>query len=127
MPATYDPSTPAGQVRLLINDVGDPFTFTDDEIAAFIGLAIGGSVLRAAATALDTIASNEALVSKVIKTQDLSTNGPAVAAELRARAATLRQQADDTDDSGFGLEVIDYDPWAGVEGFELSELPWVWP
>lgn len=123
----YDPTSTIGQVRLLINDVADAPTFTDTEITAFLGLVVGGSVLRAAALALDTIATNEALVSKVIRTQDLATDGAKLSAELRARAAALRTQADDLDDAGLGLEVVDFDPFAGWETEELSELPWVWP
>lgn len=50
-------------------------------------------VRLAAADALDTVARSEVLVSKKIRTQDVSTDGPAVAAELRAQAASLRAQA----------------------------------
>lgn len=84
-------STPSNRVRLLISDTSTPALFTDDEIAAFLDLN-GGAVRLAAAEALDTIASNEAMVSKKITTQDLSTDGPAVSRELRARAADLRAQ-----------------------------------
>lgn len=132
MPATYDPTTPAGQVRLLCNDVDTAAAvFTDDEIAAFLVLGGGtglGLVLRAAATALETIASNEVMVSKVLKTQDLSTDGSKVSAELRARATDLRAQADLADeDAVAGLAVIDYDQFNGVLEGELAELPWAWP
>jgi hypothetical protein len=124
----YDPSTPVGLVRLLINDVGggDAQVFSDAEVTAFLALA-GQNARRAAAEALDTLATNEALVSKVIRTQDLATDGAKLSAELRARAATLREQANLDDDAGFGLQVVDYDPWAGVEASELTGLPWVWP
>ena len=88
-----DPATPIGLVRLLIPDK-DPsaLLFTDTELAALIALE-GGNARRGAAQALEVAASNEAMVSKVIRTQDLSTDGPAVAAEYRARAAILRSQA----------------------------------
>jgi hypothetical protein len=82
-------TTPADRVRLLISDTAKPPLFSDDEIAAFLDLN-AGTVRLAAADALDTIASNEALVSRKITTQDLSTDGPAVSRELRARAADLR-------------------------------------
>lgn len=129
----YDPSTAAGQVRLLINDTGAAPVFTDGEIDAFLTLGGGtalGQVMRAAAQALDTLASNEALLSKVIRTQDLATDGAKVGAELRARAVTLREQADLADDSAepdaaFGI--VDYDPWNGLLHGELAELPWTWP
>lgn len=111
MPDAYDPSTPAGRVRLLINDV-DPASqvFTDAEVNAFLDLA-SDSILLAAAQALDTIASNEVLVGKVIRTQDLQTDGSKVSAELRARAQSLRDQAANGDDDPDGaFLVVDFDP-----------------
>ena len=44
---------------------------------------------------------------KVVKLLDLTTNGPATAAELRARAAKLAAQADDLESAS----VADFD-WA---------------
>ena len=115
LPPTMDPTTMIGQVRLLATDVDeDNLIFRDAEITAFLTLE-GDSIRLAAAQALDTIASNEALVSKKIRTQDLATDGPAVAAELRARAAALRKQVEDgaeTDDSGF--DIADFDPYYGA-------------
>jgi len=105
-----DYTTDAGRVRLLINDVDETNkVFTDAEITAFLALE-GGVVKLAAAQALDTIADNEALASKVIKTQDLSTDGAKVAESLRKRAATLRQQAVDDDELEGFFEIIDFDP-----------------
>lgn len=51
------------------------------------------SVKLAAAQALDVIASNEALVQKKVRLLDVQTDGPAVAAALRAHATALRKQA----------------------------------
>lgn len=72
----------------------------------------GGSIKRAAAAALETIARSEVLVSKVIKSQNLSTDGAKVAAELRASAAELRRQAeqDAEDESGGFFDIVDFDP-----------------
>jgi hypothetical protein len=115
-PITVDPTTAIGQVRLLISDTdeADP-VFSDAEVTAFLALE-SSNVRMAAAQALDTIASNEVMVSKVIRTQDLQTDGSKVAAELRARATSLREQAAATDDTGavFGLEIVNFDPtgWA---------------
>lgn len=64
---------------------------SDDQITAFLTLE-GNDTKLAAAQALDTIASNEALVQKVIKIMDLKTDGAAVARELRQRAQALRNQ-----------------------------------
>jgi len=92
MPYDYGIGTDLGRVRLLINDTSSDPVFTDEEIAAFLTME-GDSVKLAAAQALDTIADDEALTSKVIRSQDLSTNGATVAAQLRSRAQTLRTQA----------------------------------
>lgn len=115
-PIVTDPTTDIGLVRLLCTDLSETEPlFTDAQIQAFLDLE--GGVKLAAAQALDTIASNEALVSKAIRTMDLQTDGPAVAAELRARAKTLREQAavdDGTDenDDAWGFDFVDYDPFA---------------
>ncbi|WP_248582596.1 hypothetical protein [Nocardioides sp. InS609-2] len=118
-----DYTTPAGQVRLLINDTQADQVFGDDEITAYLALE-SGSVKRAAAQALDTIADDEALTSKAIRTQDLATDGPKTADSLRKRAAALRAQADQVDedaDEGF-FQIVDV---VGCGGFgpELTERP----
>jgi hypothetical protein len=106
MPPTYDLDTDAGKVRLLIpdTDTSRP-VFSNAEIDAFLELE-GTNVRRAAALALDVIASNETQVLKVIQILDLRTDGAALSKELRARAADLRAQADealDDDDGGFEI------------------------
>ena len=114
-PITVDPTTSIGLVRLLATDLDEEAPlFTDAQITAF--LTLEGNVPRlAAAQALDTIASSEALVSKKIRTQDLSTDGPAVAKELRDRATELRRQVDTgqgttgEDDSAFQLVTFDWE------------------
>jgi hypothetical protein len=122
---TIDPTTPTGLVRLLISDTDTTSPiFADNEIGAFLALS-GSNVRLAAAEALDTIASNEVMVSKVIKTQDLQTDGAKVSTELRARAATLREQAANYNDDGttFAFDIADYRPetnW-GWPGHELAE------
>ena len=121
MPAIPDPPATADMdmVRLLIADTGDVPLFTDNQIGAF--LTLEGGVKLAAAQALDTMASSEVMVSKVIRTLDLQTDGAKVAAELRARAAALREQAAavDADGAVFGLEIVDFDP--GGWAYELVE------
>lgn len=117
--------SPTGMVRLLLADV-DPNrkVIEDDAIAGYLVIE-GGSVKRAAATALAAIAVSEALVSKVIKTQDLQTNGAALAAQLLARAATLRAEAVQDEDDAFGMDIVPFDPhpWTAAE---LAEQP-LWP
>lgn len=89
---SIDFTTDRGRVRLLINDTDVDPVFNDREIDAFLAME-GDSPKLAAAQALDTIADDEALTSKVIRSQDLSTNGASVAAGLRERAKSLRSQA----------------------------------
>lgn len=109
----YDVNTDAGKVRLLLNDVDDAAqVFTDDEIAAFLDLE-GGNVKLAAAQAIDTNATNEVLASKVLRTQDLTTDGAKVADAMRAHAQRLRDQVTADDDGYF--EIIEPGPDCGPE------------
>lgn len=95
---TYDPTTDAGKVRLLIMDVDvNNETFSDAEIAAFLAME-GDDVRLAAAQALDTIAINEALVLKVIRNMNLSTDGAKLATTLMERAEKLRDRVDESGD-----------------------------
>lgn len=95
--AIYDPTTPAGEVRLRISDVTSPFIFEDNEIAAFLSMS-KDSVLRAAAAALMAIAGNEALIYKYVRTDDLTIDGAKVATELRLQARQLETQAASEDE-----------------------------
>lgn len=116
-------TTARGQLRLLIADTGTTSILTDDEVDGFLALhgvtnptdpgASLVAVKRAAADALDAIASSEALVSKKVRTQaGVSTDGPAVAAALRAHASQLRAQADTAEaDAAPVFEVAEFTPW----------------
>lgn len=117
MPIIIDTNDPevASQirlVRLLLNDVAAADSgervFSDVDIVDFLTLE-GWNTKRAAAQAIDTNADNEALASKVLRTQDLSTDGAKVADALRKRAAALRDQADredDESDDGAYFEIV---------------------
>lgn len=120
-----DYSTPSGQVRLLISDVDEVAPIlTSEQVTGYLslwgiptpddaGVSTRATVKRAAADALDTIAVSEVLVSKVIKTQDVTTDGAKVATALHAQATGLRAQADledDTDAGGF-FDVAEFTPW----------------
>jgi len=120
MAFTYDVNADRGKVRLLITDVdkNNPI-FQDDEIDAFLAMTqVNGEndIRLAAAQALDTIASSEALVQKRIKLLDLSTDGPAVAKELRERAKELRRQVDEEFDFDIAEQALD--------AFSTRELIW---
>ena len=106
------PSTDQSDVRLLIADTSAANRiFSLSQIAQFLRLN-GDNVRRAAAQALDVMASSEAMVSKVIKTQDLSTDGAKVAEALRKQAAELRRQADagEETDAESGFEIVEFEP-----------------
>ncbi len=124
--SAIDYSSPVGQVRLLIPDVEeleDPrdlrrpaeYIFSDEQIKAYLAIE-GGSVKRAAASALAAIAASEVLILKVIKTDDKVTDGAKVGAELRARAKMLRDEAaqEQANDTTFELIDFTYQPedWA---------------
>lgn len=122
----YSPESDSGRVRLLIDDTAEEQVFTNEEIAAFLAMA-GGNVLRAAARALLMIAGSEARLGKKLRTQDLSTDGPAVAAELRLQAKQLRAEADEEeaggDDASF-FSIVEY-PYSATGKPELTEgSPW---
>lgn len=115
MSANYDLNTDVGKVRLEIDDtqVNEPdrTLFSDEEIQVWLDRE--GSVELAAADALERIATSEALIGKRIKTLDLQTDGPAVAAALREHAQILRDRAATTDtdgDGSYGFAVAQFDP-----------------
>ncbi|ALY08385.1 hypothetical protein SEA_THUNDERCLAP_27 [Arthrobacter phage Thunderclap] len=119
-------TSPVGQVRSLIPDIkqyadpenplADPaYLFEDDHLSAFLSLN-GDKVKLAAASAIDALAQNEALISKKIRTEDLSTDGPAVADALRKAADALRRQQKDEDEA-LGL----YDEFVIVDYAEYSD------
>lgn len=119
MSFTYTVTTDVGRVRLLIMDTNAlRYVFEDDEIAVF--LALEGGVKRAAALALETIASNEAFVQKVITILDLQTDGAKTSDALLKRAAVLRDQAA-TEDAAASGGAFDIAEWA-VSDFAARDL-----
>jgi hypothetical protein len=99
--------TSVGETRLLIPDTAVDadldYLFSDTQISALLRL-YNDNVKRAAAQAKDIIATDQVLLLKVVKTDDLAVDGAKVAAELRAQAKALRDQADYDIES----EVFDY-------------------
>ena len=115
-----DYATAIGQVRLLIPDTeqldnpADPtadaeYIFDDHQIQAFLSL-YANSVKRAAAQAKLVLATSETLISKVIRTDDLQTDGAKLGAELRAQAKELQEQAEKEElyDSYEDFEIVDF-------------------
>lgn len=90
-------------VRTLIPDTEAIFgassnetLFSDDDINNFL-LAGGDSVLRATALACMAIGTSEALISKVIRTQDLQTDGARLSDAMVKKADALFKRADAED------------------------------
>lgn len=108
MSFTYDLSSNVGKMRMMIPDRhADEAFFTDEELSAF--LEMEGDVKRGTALALETMASDQAMVLKVVRLLDVSTDGRAVAESLMKRASELRRQADEADQATSG-------------GFEIAEM-----
>lgn len=95
-------------VRLLTGDDETSPMFSELEVRRLLTLT-GFNPLRAAAQALDIMATSETLLAKKISSQDLSVDGPAVAAELRRQATELRRQADAEDEAatGYAFEIVE--------------------
>lgn len=122
MTFTYDVTTDIGKARMLIPDrVDADAVFTDEEIAAYLSMN-DSNIRRAAADALETIASDEAMTLKVVSTLDLSTNGASTSDAILARAKLLRQQADDADagEAGGSLDYAEMD----LNAFTRRERVW---
>lgn len=118
-------ATDVQKVRALIPDTEAAFDgetmFSNEDIETYLEVA-GGSVLRAAAYAVYAIATSEALISKIIRTQDLSTNGAGVAEALHKKAEALAKRADAEEASGdVYYNIVDFG-WD--ERPELTEWNW---
>lgn len=88
-------------IRLNLGEDPDERTthvLSDAALEAWLDL-FDGNTDRVTHRALITIAMSETLLSKKITSQDLSSDGPAVSAELRALAETYKQAADASDDT----------------------------
>lgn len=118
-----DPETSVGLLRVLLPDTeqhkdphypADPasYMFEDWQLTAFLKLN-ADKIKAAAADAIDALATNEAMISKKIRTEDLQTDGPAVANAMRLHATALRaaQRREDEDaDALDSFEVVPYTP-----------------
>jgi len=114
MAFTYIVSTDRGRVRMLCTDRDETNPiFQDDEIDAFLAIE-DESVRLAAALALETIASDQVLVLKVVKTLDTTTDGAKVADAILKRAASLRQAEADAP-GGFAISENVYDQFSQRE------------
>lgn len=128
-------STAVGRVRALIPDIEQvdwerdgnaSYIFSDSHLEGFLALygvepgvcgqATSGTTAKirhAAADAVEAIAVSEALISKVVKTEDLQTDGAKTANALLGRAGLLRRQAakeEEQEDLETAFTVVDFHP-----------------
>lgn len=130
--APPDYSTTVGQFRALIGDTdfveldppvsgqGEYDWYGDDAITGLLSV-YGDNPKRAAAQALRTIASSQALLLKKWSADDLSVDGAAIAEALRKLAKDLDEQAN-TSDSAVDIFKIAYFPTHGEVQAELAAL-----
>lgn len=112
------------EVRVLIPDLDTANQiFSDSEITLFLSVA-NGSDLRAAAFAVDAIATNEALLLKKLTTDDFHVDGPAAADALRKHAAALRAEANRLDDLDEAFLLVFPEPDPRIP--EATPLPFFW-
>lgn len=126
---------PKDLVRTLIpdtepvfGDAKDEYLFPDEQIENLLEIA-GGNVLRAAGLAMIAVGNSEALISKVIKTQDLATDGSKLQDKWRESGEALLTRAD-KEDEGKALdyfEIIDFQEGWLAERPELTEHAIQWP
>lgn len=126
---------PKDLVRTLIpdtepvfGDAKDEYLFPDEQINNLLEIA-GGNVLRAAGLAMIAVGNSEALISKVIKTQDLSTDGSKLQDKWRESGEALLRRAY-KEDEGKALdyfEIIDFQEGWLAERPELTEHAIQWP
>jgi len=130
-----NPATPVGQLRLLTSDTqlrkdpGDPslpaeYYFSDAFLEGYLAINAGNLKL-AAADVLLALATNESMVSKKIRKENLQTDGPAVTNALRLVAQDLRSQGkadQEVRDAADGtFLVVDFqDPMTPFDVFEAQ-------
>jgi hypothetical protein len=121
-------------VRTLIPDVDaiygedkNEYLFTPQQISDFLA-AGGGNVLKAAGFAMITVGNSEAMIEKVIRTQDLTTDGSKLQQQWRESGLALLARGDketDAENVFDGFQIIDYrEGWAEWPP-ELTEQTWV--
>lgn len=121
-----DPSASAKDaVRFLIADTDvDNQLLRDAEITWALA-EHDQNVRRAAADCLDVVATDQAMVAKVMKVLDITTDGAKLAEALRKQATALRAQADATeqaDDAGFEVAEMVVDSFTFRERLDKEAL-----
>lgn len=87
----YDPTTPLGQVRLLIADTDiTNAIFSDAEISTALSMVGGTNPYLAGALLMEAAANDAAKIALVVSTDNTRTDTSKIPGELRASAASLR-------------------------------------
>lgn len=120
-----DENTDIGSVRMLIPDVeqvdfakqGVPsYMFSDKHIANLLRNARGGPrarIKRAAAAAMRAVGNSEGLIQKVIRTEDLQTDGAKLQQAFLTSARDMEREADKDDEyeeDSYGFAIVDFRP-----------------
>lgn len=134
-----DFSTTIGQIRALIPDVeqvdysdeGTPeYMFSDAHLEGLLAIARGDDTARtyrAAASALRALAVSEGLIQKVIKTEDLQTDGAKLASVLLSGAKALEEQANQVEEEADTMMIVDFQPVPSERfGYGLRGFPVDW-
>ncbi len=128
-------STTVGQTRALLGDTdsvplnpvesgfGEFMWYSDDELTGLLTV-YSDNPRRAAAQALRTVASSQALLLKKWSADDLAVDGPAIARALRDLARDMDDQADN---EAAAKDIFELVPMAGAHKRihpELEALDW---
>lgn len=116
----------------IYGDDGEDYLFDDDAIKDFYSdasemhpqSAVATNIIRAAAYAKLAVGASEGIISKVIRTQDLSTNGAALMDSFTNQGKEMLARADkiDLDTTSTYFEIVDYNQYDPRP--ELTEWNW---
>jgi len=116
-----NPSSPVGQVRLLLGDTdpvdaadgdGEYLFYSDNEIESLLNMH-GGSPKRTVVRILRSVGFAQVYLLKKFTSADVAVDGTAVARELRLLAIDLEREADEEDARGDGGSVFLTSPTGG--------------
>jgi len=117
-----DFASPIGRIRALIPDVEQvdysdegtaQYLFSDAHLSGLYAISSGNDparLYRAAASALRALAVSEGLIQKVIRTEDLQTDGAKLASALLSGAKALEDRADMAEEEEDAMIIVDFQP-----------------
>lgn len=129
---TINPNSPVWQLRTLIPDVEKlrvpgtlneySYIFPDEMLETYLQIN-NGNLRLALSDAYYALGSSEAMISRVIKTEDLQTDGAKVMQQFRMQADQIRRQAKSEDVAIGGTVFIDGETLGGCGRPELGPPP----